>query len=82
MTRVIQPGFFTMDFVNEIASKSNLAIAKSMCYDKIDEQPNAFPENIMKARNMVMQANSIRQLVIGLGNFVLAHESPKLKVIR
>lgn len=77
-----QPGFFTMDFVNEVATKSNLVIAQGMCLDKINGQPDARPENISKARDMVRSANSMRQLLLGLSNFVLAHESPKMRVIR
>ena len=77
-----EPGFFTMDFVTEISTKSNLMIAKGMCFDKIAEKPDAKPENIAKAKAMVSSANSLRQLVLGLGNFVLAHESSKLKVMR
>lgn len=77
-----EPGFFNMDFINMISTKSNLQVAKGLCLDKIDEMPNARPDNIRKAKAMVINANTLKQLLLGLGNFVLAHESPKNRVIR
>jgi hypothetical protein len=76
-----QPGFFTMDFIRGVSEITDLQVAKTKCLDRIDQMPTAKPENSQKAKAMVLNSKSVRQLILGLANFVLAHEDDKLKVI-
>lgn len=75
------PGFFTMTDANKI-SKLDLNSAKSYLLHKIDSTENANPDNVRKAKSMIEKANTTKKLVIDVGNFILAHESSKNKVIK
>ena len=75
-------GFFDFAFMGEIEKMTNLMTAKEKAIDRVNAAEGARPENVRKAIAMVMKANSIRQLVLGMGNFALSHLDPKLKVIR
>ena len=75
-------GFFDFTFMGQIEKTANLMVAKGMAIDRVNATEGARPENVRKAMAMIMGANSIRQLVLGMGNFALSHLDPKLKVIR
>lgn len=75
-------GFFDFAFMNEIEKIGNLTVAKAKAIDRVNAAEGARPENTRKAIAMIMSANTIRQLVLGMGNFALSHLDPKLKVIR
>lgn len=75
-------GFFNMDFINQVAVMTDLNEAKKACADEVKKTEGARPENTRKAYAMISNASTIRSLLIGLGNFLLAHEDPANKAIR
>lgn len=76
------PAFFDMDIVTraEKVARTDLAAAKQIAFEAIKSLPDAKRENINKANNMVTNARSNTQLIIGMSNFLLSHDG--LKVIK
>lgn len=75
-------GFFTMEDVYALVDMKTLDEAKAYALGKIKEMPEAKPENISKATAAVNKATSLVKLIQTVTNFVLAHPSEGLKVIR
>ena len=73
MARDNGQGMFTMPFICEIADAKDLPTAKAKTLAAI-EASTATNDNKDKARRMVNQAGSLTKLVLGLGNFNLAHQ--------
>ncbi len=78
----INKGFFTMEDVNKISVMTNIQEAKQYALSRVTAQPNAHLENINKATTVINKAKNINQLVLSISNFVLAHTSEGLSVIR
>jgi hypothetical protein len=78
----MQTGFFTMDDVREIEKMKTLTDAKYFAIGKVDLMPEATKENKHKARAAINKAKSVQGLMLTICNFVLAHPSEHLKVIR
>jgi hypothetical protein len=80
------PGFFTMKDAAEVLRKQDLSTAKSYLHDRIkdfvDAHPGTKPENLKKADQMIGRADSIKKLSMAVANFVLAHPSEGLKVVK
>lgn len=74
-------GFFTMKIITMVSEQSDLAYAKMLAADAVDNCPQAKEQNTLKARTMIGRATSIKSLAIGMSNFLLANESKSLKVI-
>jgi len=85
-TTVKAPGFFTMKDAAEVLKQPTLAAAKEYLMDIVkkfvDEHPGTKKENILKADQMIGRAASIKILSLAVSNFILAHESGSLKVIK
>ena len=79
---VIEAGFFTMDDVVAVEKIKDLAAAKAYAVERVEAQLNAKPANISKAKAHIAHAKSVVQLMMTLTNYVLAHPSEHLKVIR
>ena len=81
-----ETGFFTMKDAAEVLKKEDLAVAKAYLHGKIkafvDVHPGTKEENILKADKMIGRAHSIEKLSLSVSNFVLAHSSEGLKVIK
>jgi len=79
-------GFFEMKDAAEVLKQPDLAAAKSYLHDKIKAfvaaHPGTKPENIKKADQMIGRADSVKKLSMSVANFVLAHSSEGLKVIK
>ncbi len=79
-------GFFVMKDASEVLKYKDLASAKTYLQDKIkafvDAHPGTKKENILKADQMIGRANSLDKLSMSVANFVLAHSSEGLKVIK
>lgn len=74
----IKSGFFTVDHLNAMDKAQSHADAKSIAHAAIDSQEGAHPTNVAKAKNMVNGSKSIKHLMIGAANFMLAHPSEGL----
>lgn len=74
-------GFFVMSDATKI-QRMDLDSAKQYLMDKIDRAEGARPANIAKARTMVNKATSVKKLMLDVSNFILAHETDSLKVIK
>ena len=82
----IETGFFQMEDVVQITKLKNLDSGQGYALQKISEfvvqHPRTKPENISKAIKMVNSARTPRGLALDVSNFILAHSSENLKVIR
>lgn len=76
-----RPGFFTMTDTIKIQTL-DLDGAKKYLLGKIENAKDAKPSNITKAANMVNKATSVKKLMFDVSNFILAHETDSLKVIK
>jgi len=81
-----ETGFFTMPDAAAVLKHKDLAAAKTYLQDRIkafvDAHPGTKKENIIKADQMIGRANSIDKLSVSVANFILAHSSEGLKVIK
>ena len=86
MSKEIDRGFFEMKDVSAVLASSNLDNAKQYLSDKIDAfvliHPTTRAENIAKALKMINVAKSKDKLALSVSDFILAHTSENLKVIR
>jgi hypothetical protein len=71
-------GFFTVDTLKQMEVASDLSAAKEIAYAAVSAQPKARLTNTTKARAVIQQAGSIKQLMISCANFLLAHPSEGL----
>jgi hypothetical protein len=82
----MQTGFFVMKDAAQVLHYKDLSEAKAYLKQRIDEflveHPSTEKKNIAKAEQMISSALSIQRLSIAVSNFVLAHTSENLKVIR
>lgn len=74
-------GMFSMDDATAISKMTDIQAAQKMAMD-IADNSKAKPENVRKAKAMILKANTINKIVLGMGNFILAHIDPKLKVTK
>ena len=78
-------GFFVMDDATAVL-KLNNELSKLYAFTKIDDFVKAHPQtqqkNIDKARKMVQRSHNSTELSFNISNFVLAHTSENLSVIR
>jgi hypothetical protein len=78
----MKTGFFNMDVIRQVTETAQLEMAKNLAILAIDSQPNATPANINKAKTVINKANSVEMLAISMSNFMLAHPSENLAVIK
>lgn len=82
----ISSGFFEMCDVNQIFQINTLADAKSFARHKVDDYISAHPGvkniNVRKVEAMIAKSTTKIQLASGIADFVLAHPSENLKVIK
>jgi len=71
-------GMFDMPFISTIAGLRSLAEAKQLVSEKI-EASTANSDNKERARTLVRQSATVNQLVLGMGNFSLAHMGLKVR---
>lgn len=78
-------GFFEMADVNVVV---NLTIdhAKKYALQKIEDFKQQHPavqkSNVVKVERIIQKANCPKKLAIDISNFILAHPSENLKVIK
>lgn len=86
MSKQIAAGFFNMEDVNTITKSSSMEDAQKYLNSKIEqfvsEHPGTVFSNVAKATTMITKAKSLKNLAIDVSNFVLAHPSEGLKVIK
>lgn len=77
-------GFFTMDVIREVCNQRDLAKAKQIATDAVNnyETHKAQKQNVVKALKAIEVAKSVQALGISMANFLLAHPSENLKSIR
>jgi hypothetical protein len=68
-----EQGMFEMSFICSVQSMT-LSLARTTCLERIDACSDASLENRMKARSAVEACTSIKNLMILLTNFNLAHQ--------
>ena len=82
MTAKIESGFFTMDDVLAVEKINDVNVAKMYVIQRVNEMPTAKSFNIHKAKAAITKARSITELMFTISNFILAHPSEHLKVIK
>ena len=81
--KVTKQGFFNMDTVTAICAEKDLAAAKQIAVNRVEEtKKDATPENIRKALSMIDKATTVKSLGLAVTNFMFAHPSENLKTIR
>ena len=79
-------GFFEMSDTHILLAQKTLQDAKKYAEDKVLQYKNAHSatekSNINKAMKMIDNAKSVQQLANAVSDFVLAHPSENLKVIK
>lgn len=82
----IAAGFFTMEDVNHVLTYKSLQGAQDYLWGKVNEfqrdHVNVELTNVHKVSNMILKAKSVNNLAIDVSNFVLAHPSEGLKVLK
>ena len=78
----MKTGFFTMETVNQILSFSTLEESKKFLHDLVKETKNARVENVTKATAMIDKCKTQRDLALSVSNFVLAHPSENLRILK
>jgi hypothetical protein len=82
----METGFFTQAHVNQLVAIKSLQAAKDLITKVIDTHleahPKTKPENVRKARAIVDKARSPVQLAFSVQNFIMAHPSEGLSVIK
>ena len=82
---VIEAGFFTMADVTTVSGLT-LVQGKQHAYGRLDAfqaaHPGVHSTNLAKARAAIDRATTVNKLALTLANFVLAHPSEGLKVLR
>lgn len=76
MARDNGQGIFKMQAINDIAMLKNIDDAKAAAY-KLAEEATASAENKAKANQLISRARSIKELLLGMSNFSLAHMGMK-----
>lgn len=83
---MIEKGFFCQDDVHKILKFKTLNEAKQYAGNSIDQFVSSHPltrgVNIEKARKIVAKARSQTELAFSVQNFIMAHPSEGLSVIR
>ena len=82
----IAGGFFNMSDVTYVTTCKTLQSAQDQLWGKVNEfqrdHVNVELTNVHKVSNMILKAKSVNNLAIDVSNFVLAHPSEGLKVIK
>ena len=81
----MRAGFFSIKNSHEVSRIADLAQAKKYLHDVVDEyllHNKPLESNIVKVRNDIDKATSVKALVFTTANYVLAHPSEGLKVIK
>lgn len=85
MGKQIEQGFFTSQLANTLATMT-LASGQALCLQVIakfeQDHPKVRTANLVKARKMVNAARTSIALAEGVYDFVLAHPSEGLGVIK
>ena len=80
------PGFFTMRDAADVLKQPSLPEAKAFLLAKVKAFVVAHPltraDNIAKAEKAIARGTSLDKLSFSVANFVLAHSSEGLKVIK
>jgi hypothetical protein len=80
--KIINPGFFNMELITKICSLKDLTEAKNLANETVDLMTKSSAANKQKAKSVIAKATSIQKLGITLTNFMLAHPSENMKVIK
>ena len=78
----MKQGFFNMDAVNTVIGMTDLEAARGYAQTQIDNCKGATLKNIHSATYAIKKAKSTKELAMTLTNFLLAHPSENLKVIK
>ena len=82
----IAAGFFNMDDVTYVTTCKTLQSAQDYLWGKVNEfqrdHVNVELTNVHKVSNMILKARSVNNLATDVSNFVLAHPSEGLKVLK
>jgi hypothetical protein len=71
-------GMFSMEFITEVSTMKDLVAAKAKVQQHIDESKATDP-NKQAATMMVYNSRALKNLVIGMSNFSLAHMGLRAK---
>ena len=72
---VTRTGTFTMDIVHAILSCCTVEEAKAAALKWIEDHVDGVrPENIQKAKKLIKDSTTVKNLSIGMSNFILAFQ--------
>ena len=80
--KLTEGGLFEMEDANVISKMQHLFEMKDYLRDKVVAHPTANPKNKEKAMGDINKADYPLRLLKLVSNYVLAYESPALKVIK
>lgn len=75
-------GFFNMDIIKSVTEASSLEEAKQLAHTAVDAMPNAKASNINKVKRVIDNSSSLEKLAISMTNFMFAHPSENLAVLK
>jgi len=79
-------GFFSMDDVKAVLAAKDLITAKQLITGRVNDFVAAHSktksENLTKVTSVVARSRTKEQLAMAITNFMLAHPSENLKVVR
>lgn len=82
----MEVGFFNQSHVEQVIKAKTLKEAQSIVTTAIDEFKKEHPlvrkDNLTKAEKLIRQAKSPTQLAFAVQNFILAHPSENLRVMK
>lgn len=82
----METGFFVQSDVHTILTYKNVTDAKQFVMSKInffvENHPQTAKTNIHKATSMAGKSRSVKELAFAVQNFIMAHPSEGLSVIK
>lgn len=81
----MRAGFFSMENSAEVLKYTNVDEAKAYANSVVDSylsKNRPLASNVVKVRKDIAAANSVKNLSFIIANYVLAHPSEGLKVLR
>jgi hypothetical protein len=85
-SKQIDPGFFSQEHVNVLMGMTGLHDARNYILDVVQryerDHPRVNKENLRKVSIIIQRAKTPQQLAFSVQNFILAHPSEGLRVVK
>lgn len=81
--KVIEEGFFNMDLIRAVCECNCIIKGKQLALEAVEAKRKvAKADNVRKAISVIDRAKTVKDLGLTLTNWMFAHPSENLKVIR